>query len=217
MARQKLHAAAREIHGKQVKQIRSEGKIPAVLFGPKRESLNVLVDKKELVSVFKIAGYSSIIDFQMEGDDKPMQVIVKEIQRNPVTQDLYHVSLYEVDKDRPLTAEIPIHLIGESEAVKKNLGFLSTPVKSILIHCLPADLPSHIDIDISVLNDIGDTITVADLKLPNGVELDSSEQPSNALASIQAPQKKLEVEEGAAAPAEGEAAAPAAEKTEDKQ
>lgn len=207
MARNKLSATTREVTGKKVKQLRQESTIPAVVFGPQRESLNIAVDERAFSEVFAKAGYSSLIDFQIGDEPKAVQVIVKEVQRNPVTRKLRHVSLYQVDQNRKLTAEIPVHLVGESLAVKNSVGFLEASTSSITIHCLPADLPANIEIDISGLSEIGDTITIADIKLPEGVELDSAMQPTTALASIQAPQKMVEEEpKPEAEAAEGEAA-----------
>jgi large subunit ribosomal protein L25 len=208
MSRYKLQAEKREILGKQVKTVRTQNLIPAVLFGPKRASTSVVVNDKELSKVVAAAGFSNLIDFTVAGESKSVKVIIKEVQKHPITQKFYHVSFYEVDEHKPLTATIPVVLHGESEAVKNNIGFLSAPTQSIVIRCLPDDLPSHIDVDISILKEIGDTITIADLPLPEGVALDSSEQPTNSIASIQPPQKQIEVEE-TAAPAEG--ATPAAE------
>lgn len=207
MARYKLTANMRDITGKQVKGLQKSGLVPAVVFGPQRASLNIALGDKAFSDVFNKAGYSSLIDFQIADEAKPVQVIVKEVQRNPVSRKVVHVSLYQVDQNRELTAEVPVHLIGESLAVKNNVGFLEASTSSLTIHCLPSKLPAAIEVNISSLNEIGDTITIGDLKLPDGVELDSSMQPTTAVASIQAPQKMVEEEPKPAEASEGEAVA----------
>lgn len=221
----KLEAQKREITGKKVKNLRSEGIVPATVFGPKKPSANVQVDKKEFIKLFRKVGYNKFFDLVV-GDSAPAKVLVKEIQKHPVNDNLISIGLYQVDENRKITVEVPVTFIGEAPAVKLNLGFIIHNMSSIAVYCLPKDLPSGFEIDITKLENIGDAITVGDIPLPEGVELDSDMDPTSAIVFIAAPQKEEVVEptaeevaegtegaEGAAATAEG-TAAPTEEKAE---
>jgi large subunit ribosomal protein L25 len=201
----------REVTGRKVKNLRNSGLVPASIYGPEIKAFNVSIDSKEFKKVFKEAGYSTLIDLDVEGSKK-VKALVKEVQYDPVAEKFVHVSLYQVNMNKEISAEVPIHIKGEAPAVKNNIGLLVTPVSTIYVTCLPANLPSHLEIDVSNLNEIGDSIQISDIKLPEGVELDTDEAPETVLANISAPQKSIEQEEAEAAAA-AEAAALAAGET----
>lgn len=188
-----LKVFPREIEGKKVKQLRSENKTPAVLFGPSFESKSVYLDSSEFRKVFKDAGYSNLINIDIEGDGKE-RVVVKEVQIHPIKDYFIHVSLYVIDKNKAITAEVPIQFTGMSPAEDLGLGFVLTPVETISISCLPDDLPSEIEVSLDVLTEVGSTITISDVALPKGVELASGTEETVAIAYVAAPQKQ-EVEE----------------------
>ena len=194
MSKIELKAASRELVGKKTKKLRAQAVVPAAVYGPNRESTNLSLQAKEFTKVLKTAGYTALINLVVN-DDKPVKVLVKEVQQHPVTGEYVHVSLYQVDEKTPLTADVPVILIGESPAVKLNLGFLTSPVNSVTVRCLPDDLPQSLELDIGSLAEVGDSLTISDLVLPEKVELHSSMQSTTSLATIQAPQKKLEIEE----------------------
>lgn len=209
----KLKANKREITGKKVKNLRGEGLTPASVFGPTKKSENIQVDKKDFIKLFKDVGYNKFFDLEIEGE-RPVKVLVKEIQKHPVTDSLISVGFYQIDENRKITVEVPVNFTGESPAVKLNLGFLITNMDSIAVHCFPKDLPSGFEVDISTLENPGDAITVGDIKLPEDVELDSDMDTTSAVVYIGTAQKEEEVE----APAEGEeGAAEGAEATGEKE
>jgi large subunit ribosomal protein L25 len=217
----KLTANLREVTGKKVKTLRNEGIVPASIYGPKRASTNIQVDKKEFIKIFKEVGFSNFFELAV-GQDKPVRVLVKSFQKNPVTDHLISVDFYQVAEDTKITVAVPVELIGEAPAVKLNLGFLVTPMDQVELHCFPKDLPNAIQIDISKLENVGDAITVGSIELAENVELASSMEPTSPIAIIVAAQKEeeepkpAETEEGAETPegtatAEGAAATPAAD------
>lgn len=188
----KLQANKREITGKKVKNLRSEGLVPASVFGPKKPSENVQFNKKDFIKLFKKVGFNKFFDIVIE-DQKPAKVLVKEIQKHPVNDNLISVGLYQVAEDRKITVEVPVEFVGESPAVKQNLGFLITQMDSIAINCFPKDLPNVFEVNISELINPGDAITVGDIKLPEDVVLDSSMDATSALVYIGTAQKEEEV------------------------
>jgi len=220
----KISASKRELTGKKVKNIRKEGSVPGSVYGPNKASENIQVDKKELIKLFKQVGYNQFFDLEITGE-KPAKVLIKYIQVHPVSYEIKSVSFYQVDEHRKITVEVPVKFVGDSPAIKQNLGFLIEQLDTVAVHCLPKDLSTEILVDISTLEKPGDAITVGQLKLGENVELDSSMDPTTAIVYIGTAQKE-EVEapvatEATAEGAEGtagttSAAAPAAPAAEDK-
>lgn len=207
----KLQANKREITGKKVKNLRGNGVVPASVFGPTKKSENIQFDKKEFIKLFKNVGYNNFFDLEIEGE-RPVKVLVKEIQKHPVTDSLISVGLYQVDETRKLTVEVPVEFVGEAPAVKLNLGFLITQMDAVAVHCLPKDLPGIFTLDISKLENPGDAISVGDIQLPENVDLDSDMDPTSAIVYIGTAQKEEEVKpvEAEAAPDAAATPAPAA-------
>lgn len=208
-----LKSIKREITGKKVKGLRASDLIPASLYGPSSDSLNISLDNKEFTDLYKQVGYSNLFDLELP-DGKSVKALLKEVQFDYLGSRVLHVSIYKVDMSKKIVTEIPLTFIGVSMAVKNNLGLLVTPISNIQITCLPSDIPSEIVIDISVLNDLGENVFLKDIKLPQGVELVGVHSGDLVIASIVTPQKSIEeetpvvaeaaTEEGAEAPVEGE-------------
>ena len=190
----KLTANKRTIEGKKVKQLRTEGIVPASVYGPKRASQNIQINKKDFIKLFKEVGYNKFFDLEIEGDSKPSKVLIKEIQKNPLSDFLVSASFYQVDEDTKIVVEVPVEIIGESPAVKLNLGFLIQQLDQVEVYCFPKDLPSSIVINIDELKEVGDGINVGDVKLPENVELSSAMDEDSTIVAISAPQKEEEVE-----------------------
>ncbi len=201
----KITAKKRDVTGKKVKNLRQENLVPASVYGPKREPENIVIDPKEFKHVQEVAG-SKLITLEIEGDSTS-KVIIKEVQEDPIKDQYLHVSLYEVDPTAKLTTNINVEVQGLAPAVKNNIGVLVSSLNSIVVRCLPKDIPSDFVIDVSNLAQVGDSILVSDLKLPEGVELANPEIANLALVNIAPPQKEI-VEEVAGpteeAAAEGE-------------
>lgn len=208
----KLKVVARENLGKKVKNDRATGKLPAAMYGPKFASTNVWLDTAEFKKVFDEEGYSNLIDVEVEGGEKE-KALIKEVQQHPTTDEILHVSLYITDRKSEITAEVPINLTGVAPAEDLGIGFLVNSVNNVAVRCLPDNLPSELVLDVSGLAAIGDGITIGDIKLPEGVTLDSKEDPTNVVVIIVGAQKEI-VEETPVEATEGEEGAEGAEGTE---
>lgn len=189
----KLKANSRDIIGKKVSQLREKGVIPASVYGPSRESTNISVSPKEFKKAFKSVGYSSIFDLELDG--KVTKVLVKEVQANVLTDAYLHISFYEVDMNKTITAEVPVLLEGESPAVKNNIGLLINPFSSVMLSCLPGDLPANLTLTVDGLEEIGAILRLSDLTLPKGVDLAPGVMANTTVAYIAAPQKAVEITE----------------------
>lgn len=215
-----LKAQTRSDTGKgHARRARVDGKIPAVLYGSSVDATPVLVDAKEVWHALHTeAGGNVLIHLQLEGKDDFL-TMAREIQRHPVKNTVLHVDFISVDRHVKITAEVPIHIIGESHGVKEG-GQMDQGFHEVRVEALPTEVPASIDVDITELG-IGDQIRAADLTLPEGVEL--LNDPEDIIVSVIEPiVMKLEEEvegepeaaEGEAAPAEGEGEAPPSESSE---
>ena len=165
MERPVLSAEIREEVGKGgARRLRTKGLIPAVFYGPKSQSIALVVDSKEFVKTLQTeAGENVLIDLNIrKGDQSDRKVVmVKEIQIDPLQGTTLHTDFYEVAMDEMVTVEVPIHLVGKPEGIKMG-GILELIRRAIQIQCLPGDIPKGIDVDVSSLK-IGDSIHVQDL------------------------------------------------------
>ena len=181
--------------------------IPAVIYGKGVDNQSLKLKKADFEKVFKVAGESNLIDLEISG--KAVKVLVKEIQRDVMKNFFTHVDFYQVNMKEKITAEIPLHFIGESEAVKALGGVLIKDMDSLPVECLPGDLVDHIDIDISILKTYEDAIRVNDLVLPKGLTL--VHHTNEVIAAVKEPKAEEEPTPVAETPVEGaEAAAPGA-------
>lgn len=193
--------------------MRREGKVPAVLYGATRQVLAVAVDDKEFeTKVGSIEGTHLIRLTSTVADLGGRLVLVKEIQRHPVSRRLLHTDLYEVDVNAKLKLRVPLHFVGRAEGVE--LGGILQPIRrDIEVLCLPTEIPDFIEIDVSKLG-IHDAVHISDVTAPPGVEIPFD--TDDALVTVLPPvvEEVKVAAEGEAA--EGAAAAPAegAAKTE---
>ncbi|MFZ6036207.1 MAG: 50S ribosomal protein L25 [Patescibacteria group bacterium] len=185
-----LAAHPREVTGVRVKHMRREGRLPAVLYGPKRTTTSISIDVRDFLQLYKKAGHSSLVNLTLEGG-KPAMVLIHEVQRDPVTHRPVHVDFYEVDMTKKTTAEVELRFVGESKAVKEDGGVLVKALSSVEVECLPQHLVQYIDIDISVLKSFDDVIRVANIPLPEGITITNE---SEALVStVQKPRTEEEL------------------------
>lgn len=196
-----IKAEKRSVLGKKTKYIRAEKKLPAAVYGKGIESMPLEVAYDEFKKVYKEAGQSTLIDLAV-ASGKPVKVLVHEAQQDPVTGEYLHVSFFQIDLTKDITATIPLVLVGGEKcpAVVEG-GLLIQPVDEIEIRCKPLELPHQLEIDVSEAK-IGDTVAVGDLKLPKGVRLVRDEDENLTVVSAMMPQeeeeeeKPAEVEEG---------------------
>jgi large subunit ribosomal protein L25 len=191
--RYNLSADSRTVIGKQVKQLRREGKLPANVYGHNVEATAVTVDAKEFASVLKQAGETGLIDLKV-GDEKTRPVLVHDMLVDPVKGATLHVDFYQVNLKEKLTATVPLEFVGESSIVKNNEGILLELLQEVEVESLPTDIPSSIEVDISGLVEVGQGIHVSDLPLPAGVEMQTDGE--ELVCKIDTPQMaEEEVEE----------------------
>jgi large subunit ribosomal protein L25 len=143
--------------------------LPAVIYGNNSETQSLKVKKSELQKMVSLAGESNIISLKI--GDKIKSVLIKEVQRAGLSGNVTHVDFLEVNMKNKLHTEIPLHFVGESKAVREMAGSLIKDVDFLEVECLPEDLVDHIDIDISVLKEFHDNISIHDLILPKGIKL----------------------------------------------
>jgi large subunit ribosomal protein L25 len=167
MQRPILKAEIREGVGKEkAKKLRAKGLIPAVFYGPRSQTVPLVIDSKELAKALQTeAGENVLIDLDiLKGPQSDRKVVmVKEIQIDPLQRITLHTDFYEVTMDEMVIVEIPVHLVGKPEGTKVG-GILEQVRRVIQIQCLPGDIPKSIDIDVSLLK-IGDSIHVQDIQV----------------------------------------------------
>jgi large subunit ribosomal protein L25 len=201
MTTYELKAAKRTILGKKVKSLRKGGVVPGNVFGKKTPSVAVQMDHKALVATLRLAGETSLVHLKIDGETKVRPVLVAGYAQNPVSGELLHVDFHEVDLTQKTTAMVPVKAVGESEAVKSG-NILVLQRNEIEVEALPTDLPDVIEIDISILTEVGASIHAKDLKVDRS-KVTLIIEDEEVVATIQEPAKEEVVE---AAPAEGEAA-----------
>ncbi len=188
METESLTAQSRSQTGRAARRVAGR-RIPAVLYGHNVKNKNLWLDSVEFTHVFDRVGESGIIELTVEDDKKPVPVTIRDIQRDPLTHKIIHADLYQVKMSEEMTADVPLVLSGESPAVKMG-GTLIHAIDTLAVKCLPKDLPHEITVDISSLKTFDDHISVADLKVPEGVTVLT--EPEVIVASVSAPRVEKE-------------------------
>lgn len=153
------------------RQLRMQGKMPAVLYGPKTEPVLLSVDIKELETALKEGSLGqSIFNLSVDGDKKKATaVMIKELQRHPVSGNFLHADFYEIDMKSKIRVMVPINPVGKSVGVEMG-GLLQVIRREVEVLCLPTEIPESIDIDITEL-DVGDSLHVEELPTSENVEI----------------------------------------------
>lgn len=205
---EKLKLQKRDVTGKKVKALREQGLIPVVVYNTKTESYNLSIPKSDAQKLYREATSTTIFDAQVDGRD--VKCLVKDFDINSFTGNINHISLFEIDESAPMVFTIPFTLVGTSPAVKNNLGILVNALDSIDVRCQLKKLQPEITIDISNLTEPGQTISVEDITLPEGMTLVNDDILTTAIVTI-ADAQKIEDAMVADKEAAEEAAAEAAE------
>jgi len=163
-----LEAEARKVTGKKAKQLRRQGVIPAVIYG-QGQNLNIQIENLSLMRVLRDAGTTHLIDISVGGESRT--VLAKEVQVHVTRGDLIHVDFYEVDMKEKLIVEANLVHVGTSAPVEDGLGTIGMVIMTLQIECLPSNLISEIEVDISLIETPDDVVLVRDLKVPQGVEI----------------------------------------------
>jgi large subunit ribosomal protein L25 len=181
------------------RKIRREGKVPAIIYGQGGEPEPVAVGSRDLQHILGGAGgANTLINLELGGRQE--LVLARQVVRHPVRHTLVHLDFIRVRRDQAVSAQVPIHLIGEAAGTRDG-GLLEQATFTLSIEAKPGDLPASIEVDVSALG-MGDQLTVADLTLPRGVE--TTQDPGDLVAHVSAPKGLDLPEEGEAAEGEGE-------------
>ncbi len=216
-----IEAESRNDRGKGAsRRLRRAGKIPGVVYGAHKDAVAIqLVHNDMLLHTEHEAFYSHILDLKVDGT--PEKVVLKDMQRHPFKPFIMHMDFLRVDESEELTMRVPIHFVNEERCVgvKQSGGVIAHLMSDLEISCLPRNLPEYIEVDVAAL-DVGDTVHLSDLTMPEGVQLTLLAQGGDEalpVVSVQVPRAVSEDEEGEEAegdeaPAEGgEAPAPEGE------
>lgn len=147
-----------------VKRLRKDGKIPAVLYGHEEKNKRIFIEKKSFKQVLEALKKETVI-VNLKVGSKSYPCVIKSMQQNPITDDLLHIDFQHIHKKERIRATVPIHAIGKAPGIEKG-GILDIHLHEVVVRSLPDDLPSYIDVDVSNLN-LGEAIHLRDLKLDN--------------------------------------------------
>ena len=214
-----LKASTRTLLGKASRRLHGEGKLAAIVYGHNATPTPLVLDRLEFQKVFIKSGRTHLVDLVVDGD-RTEKVLVREIQTHPRRLGPTHVDFYQVSLEEKITVEVPVHLVGESAAVKRGDADVLQPIHAVRVECLPTDIPEAFEVDLAQLEEIESEFRISELKVPQGVTV--LMDPEELVVKI-VHRRELKVEEEApvletAVVGEGEegaeAGAPAAEEAE---
>lgn len=186
-----ISAQTRKRKRREVNKLRSEGYIPGVVYGHKKENKSVKVGNLEFRKVLRSAGKSTLIDLDVDNRNFG-KVIINDYQTDPVTDKIIHFDLYQVKMDEKMIASVPIKFTGESPSVKNEGSILVKSHSVFEIKCLPGDLIHDIEVDLSGLEKVGDIIRVKDLRISDKIEILTN--PDTVVVTVAPPRSEKEIE-----------------------
>lgn len=196
-----LNAEVRTVTGKAVSRLRREGWVPAVIYGAEVGSRPLQIEARQAEAVLGKVGTSHLLSLHIAGEKAPVQVLVRDLQRDPIHRQMLHIDLYQVEMGKPITVEVPLVWVNESPVVERRDGVLLQGAETIEIECLPGDLIDSIEVDLSLLTEVDQQITVGDLAVPAKVRVLSD--PAEMIVRVAPSEERVEEEEVAVPPMEG--------------
>ena len=187
-----IQANHRQVIGKKVKVLRREGLLPAVVYGHGVDSLPITLDMQEANRVLDRLSPSALVVVDIEGEQH--YALVRDKQRNPIRGSITHVDFQAVSLTEKVRADLNINLVGEAPALETYFGILVQNLEQLSIECLPKDLPDRINVDVSGLEEIGDSLLVKDLVVPDGVEILNDPEDVVVVVVAQAAEEEEEEE-----------------------
>lgn len=187
---QKLQATKRDTK-KSTEAARADGILPAVFYGRDTESTPVAVDMSDFIKLFHNIGTSAIFEIETEEGTQP--ALIQDIDVHPVTDQPLHADIYVIEEGQTVTVDLPVEFAGTAPAVKNKGGLLVQIMHTVEVEADPSKLPSHVEVDISQLDDFGSQATVADIQTPDGVSI--LEDDKDVVALIEEPTELEELEE----------------------
>jgi large subunit ribosomal protein L25 len=161
----KLELEQRTLTGKKVNRLRREGLLPATVYGKGVGPFTVQLNGHTFSDAYRRAGRTGLIDLAIPGQSG-VSAFVHNLQRHPVTRTIQHVDFLAVDLRVEVTVDVPVHIVGEPEIVRRGDAILNQVLTALAVHALPANIPSFIEIDISGLDSLDKSIHVSDITLP---------------------------------------------------
>ncbi len=195
-----IKAQRRQITGKRVRELRAQGITPANISGAAKPSISIQLPADELSRLLKRHGVG-VLRIHLGSGSSIETALLNRVERNPITSAVLHVDFRRVRLDQPVHARIPLHLTGESPAVRIHGGVLLHLLDSVEIEALPANIPEAVTLDISSLDELNSLLSVADIQLPANVKMMSP--ASEPVVTVKAPRIEVveaEVPAAAAAP-----------------
>lgn len=185
-----LVAQPRTVFGKQLKKLRHQNVVPGNVFGQGIDSIPFQVDTKILFAAYKQARETGVLYLTI--DEKEIPVMIKHLQKHPVSGKVLHVDMRKVNLKQKIEAQVPVVAINESPAVKQG-GVLLTHADSLTVEALPSDMPQNIEIDLADLTEVGQEIRVKDIKAPATYTL-TSDPEQLVIAVIEHKEESVEPE-----------------------
>ncbi|MGD9889975.1 MAG: 50S ribosomal protein L25 [Dehalococcoidia bacterium] len=182
MADLALKVRPRTVLGKKVKVLRRAGVTPANIYGHNTSSLAIEADTIELNLLLRRAGKTALVQISVEGEPSVRPVLVRQLTRRATNDALLHVDFFQVSMREKLTVDVPLTLVGNAPAVELFDAIVVQSMDVITVNCLPGNIPSHINVDISTLVDTASNVYIRDLRVPDGVEV--MNDPDLPVASV---------------------------------
>jgi large subunit ribosomal protein L25 len=163
-----LKASTRTLLGKASRRLHGEGKLAGIVYGHNATPTPLVLDRLEFQRVFIKSGRTHLVDLVVDGD-RTEKVLVREIQTHPRRMGPIHVDFYQVSLEEKITVDVPVHLVGESAAVKRGDADVLQPIHAVRVECLPTDIPEAFEVDLTPLEDVESEFRISELKVPKGV------------------------------------------------
>jgi large subunit ribosomal protein L25 len=163
-----LKASTRTLLGKASRRLHGEGKLAGIVYGHNATPTPLVLDRLEFQRVFVKSGRTHLVDLLVDGE-RTEKVLVREIQTHPRRLGPIHVDFYQVSLEETITVEVPVHLVGESAAVKRGDADVLQPIHMVRVECLPTDIPEAFEVDLTPLEDVEAEFRISELKVPKGV------------------------------------------------
>jgi large subunit ribosomal protein L25 len=207
-----LKVDEREVLGKKVKYLRNKGMVPVHLFGHNVDSQSLQGEVAVVGKVVSQAGKTRLINLKVGKSGTSHNVMVREVQRDPIRGNLLHIDFYEVNMAEKIRVEVPIVIVGESPALKIRENILHQGLSSLIIECLPDKMPDKVDVDISMIKEVEEAVRVKDIQLK---DISIMNDPDLVIAKVSIrPVEVVEEVKAAAVAVEGAEAAEGEAKTE---
>ena len=186
-----LKASTRTLLGKRSRRLHGEGKLAAVVYGHNTAATPLVLDRLEFQKVYVKSGRTHLVDLVVDGG-RTEKVLVREIQTHPRRLGPINVHFYQVSLEEKITVEVPVHLTGESAAVKRGDADILQPIHRVRVECLPTDIPEAFEVDLTPLEEIESELRISDLSVPKGVTV--LDEPDELVIKI-VHRRELKVEE----------------------